>query len=162
MIAIDTNILVYAHRSDAPFHTVATRCVAEQVEGRATWAIPWPCIHEFLAIVTKPRVFDPPTPLERALEQVEAWLASPSVLVLSEDAGYWPELRTVLVTGRVVGAQIHDARIAALCRLHGVRELWTADRDFTRFAGLVVRNPLVADSVRARPSRYRRRVMRRA
>lgn len=157
MIAIDTNILVYAHRAETPFHSAAKRCMTEQLEGRAAWAIPWPCVHEFLAIVTKPRVFNPPTPLERALEQVDAWLASPSLLLLTEGSGYWPELRTLLGAGHVVGAQIHDARIAALCRLHGVRELWTADRDFTRFAGVVVRNPLVADVVRERPPRYGRR-----
>jgi toxin-antitoxin system PIN domain toxin len=157
VIAIDTNILVYAHRAETPFHSAAKRCVTEQLEGRAAWAIPWPCVHEFLAIVTKPRVFNPPTPLERALEQVEAWLASPSLLLLTEGSGYWPELRALLGAGHVVGAQIHDARIAALCRLHGVRELWTADRDFTRFAGVVVRNPLVADRVREHPPRYGRR-----
>jgi len=48
-----------------------------------------------------------------------------------------------MATGLVTGPQVHDARVAALCQLHGVRELWTADRDFSRFAGLVVRNPLV-------------------
>jgi toxin-antitoxin system PIN domain toxin len=157
VIAIDTNILVYAHRVDAPFHPTAKRLVTEQVEGRATWAIPWPCIHEFLAIVTRPHVFDPPTPLERALDQVEAWLASPSLLVLSEGSDYWNDLRALVATGRVVGAQIHDARIAALCRLHGVHELWTADRDFSRFGGLAIRNPLVSDEVRERHVRYGRR-----
>src|SRR6266481_2280249 len=79
VIAIDTSILVYAHRAETPFHSAAKRCMTEQLEGRAAWAIPWPCVHEFLAIVTKPRVFNPPTPLERALEQVDAWLASPSL-----------------------------------------------------------------------------------
>jgi len=157
VIAVDTNILVYAHRTDTPFHAAAKRCLAEQIEGRATWAIPWPCVHEFLAVVTKPRVFDPPTPLTRALEQVDVWLASPSLVLLAESSEHWTELRRVVATGRVVGAQIHDARIAALCRLHGVRELWTADRDFTRFAGVVVRNPLVVDRVREPPPRYRRR-----
>ncbi|HEY2385672.1 MAG TPA: TA system VapC family ribonuclease toxin [Candidatus Binatia bacterium] len=160
MIALDTNILVYAHRTDAPFHSVAKHLVAEQVEGRATWAIPWPCIHEFLAIVTRPRVFDPPTPLERALEQVEAWLASPSLLLLSENSAYWAELRAVLAAGQVMGARIHDARIAALCRSHGVRQLWTADRDFSRFTWLVVRNPLVPDAVHERPRRYGRHTAR--
>jgi predicted nucleic acid-binding protein len=47
------------------------------------------------------------------------------------------------LTSHVVGPQVHDARVAALCRLHGIRELWTADRDFSRFPQLRVRNPLV-------------------
>ena len=63
--------------------------------------------------------------------------------LLSETEGYWPELRAVLAAGRVAGAQVHDARVAALCRRHGIRELWTADRDFSRFPDLTVRNPLI-------------------
>jgi len=156
MIAIDTNILVYAHRADAPFHAVAKRCVTTLAEGRAAWAIPWPCVHEFLGGVTRQRVFDPPTPLDAALAQVEAWLASPSLVLLAERPGYWPDLRALLAAGQVVGPQVHDARIAALCRTHGVRELWTADRDFSRFGGVVVRNPLVADAARERAPRYGR------
>lgn len=144
MIAVDTNLLVYAHREDSPWHDVAHASVAALAEGRAAWAIPWPCLHEFLAIVTHPRIYAPPSPLATALDQIEAWLESPSLVLLSEIEGYWPELRAVLTAGRVAGAQVHDARVAALCRRHGVRELWTADRDFGRFPDLTVRNPLIA------------------
>jgi uncharacterized protein len=119
--------------------------VAELAEGPATWAIPWPCLHEFLAIVTHPRIFAPPTPLARALDQVDAWLESPTVALLSESAMHWATLRALLTSGRVVGARAHDARVAALCRQHGVRELWSADRDFSRFARLAVVNPLLGD-----------------
>jgi uncharacterized protein len=93
MIAVDTNILVYAHREDSPFHEVAFRRVAEVAEGRATWAIPWPCVHEFLAIVTHPRIYAPPTPLSRALSQVDAWLESPTLVFLAEGQDYWKTLR---------------------------------------------------------------------
>ena len=143
MIAVDTNLLVYAHREDSPWHKAAYACIAKLAEGRAAWAIPWPCVHEFLAIVTHQRIFSPPTPLDTALNQVEAWLESPSVVLLAELEGYWLELRTIVTAGLVTGPQVHDARVAALCQLHGVRQLWTADRDFSRFAGLAVRNPLV-------------------
>jgi toxin-antitoxin system PIN domain toxin len=143
VIAIDTNILVYAHREDSPFHEAAFRCVAELAEGPAIWAIPWPCVHEFVATVTHPRIYAPPTPLDRALDQVDAWLESPTLILLTESATHWPTLRPLLAGSRVAGAQVHDARIAALCRQHGVRELWSTDRDFGRFAGLVVVNPLV-------------------
>ena len=143
MIALDTNILVYAHREDSPFHEAAFRRVAELAEGPAVWAIPWPCLHEFLAIVTHPRIYAPPTPLTRALDQVDAWLESPTLTLLAESAAHWQTLRALLTGGRITGAQVHDARVAALCRQHGVRELWSADRDFSRFAGLAVVNPLV-------------------
>jgi uncharacterized protein len=143
LIAVDTNILVYAHREDSPFHDPASQRMAELAEGSLTWAIPWPCVHEFLAIVTHPRIYAPPTPLPRALDQVAAWLESSSLVLLAESADHWPVLRSLLASGRIAGPQVHDARIVALCQQHGVRELWSADRDFNRFAGLAVVNPLV-------------------
>lgn len=142
MIAVDTNILVYAHREDSPFHARAFQAVADLAEGPAVWANPWPCLHEFLAIVTHPRIYAPPTPLARALDQVDAWLDSPTLALLTESATHWPTLRGLLAAGRIAGARVHDARVAALCRQHGVRELWSADRDFSRFAGLTLINPL--------------------
>lgn len=143
MIAVDTNLLVYAHREDSPYHAEAYQRISELAEGREAWAIPWPCIHEFMAIVTHPRIYDPPTPLPTACDQVEAWLESPSVTTLSEMEGYWAALRSSLESGRISGARVHDARVAALCEHHGVYELWTTDRDFSRFPGLRTRNPLL-------------------
>lgn len=143
MIAVDTQLLVYAHREDALWHDAAIRVVTELAEGQASWAIPWPCVHEFLAIVTHPRIYAPPTPLDRAIAQVDAWLESPALMLLAEAGEYWPVLRQAIEAGRIVGPQTHDARIAALCRQHGVAELWSADRDFSRFSFLTTRNPLV-------------------
>ncbi len=144
MIAVDTNLLVYAHRADAPLHDAARRRLEELAEGLGAWAIPWPCVHEFLSVVTHPRVYAPPTPLPQALDQVDAWLASPTLLLLGEGPGHWPRLADLARRGGLRGPQVHDARIAALCLEHGVRELWTADRDFGRFPDLRTRNPLVA------------------
>jgi toxin-antitoxin system PIN domain toxin len=143
LIAVDTNLLVYAHREEAPWHGSASRCVAQLAEGRAAWAIPWPCLHEFLAIVTHPRIFDPPSALETANSCVDAWLESPSLVLLSEAAEYWARLEDLLRSAKVTGPRVHDARIAALCLQHGVRELWSADRDFQRFPQLKVVNPLI-------------------
>ena len=145
MIAIDTNILVYAHRKDSPFHERALSAVRALAEGSAAWALPWPCVHEFLAIVSHPKIFPDPTPMERALAQVTAWLESPTATPLAETTGYDKVLVEVVRAARIVGPQVHDARIAALCRHHGVRELWSADRDFSRFPGLTIRNPLVGE-----------------
>jgi hypothetical protein len=142
MIAVDTNILVYAHRVDSPWHGAALACLPELARG--PWAIPWPCIHEFVAIVTHPRVFAPPTPLDDALEAVTGLLASPTLRLLSELEGYWETLHEILRRSHVGGPRVHDARIAALCVQHGIDELWTADRDFSKFPGVVTRNPLIA------------------
>jgi uncharacterized protein len=143
-MAFDTNVLVYAHRAESPFHRRAAELVREASEGRAAWAIPWPCVHEFLGIVTNPKIFKTPTPLDAAVAQVEAWMSSPTLVLLAEEpVGYWPLLVRLLRAGRIQGARVHDARVAALAELHGVDDLLTADRDFSRFPDLVTRNPLV-------------------
>jgi toxin-antitoxin system PIN domain toxin len=143
LIAVDTNILVYAHRSDSPWHERAAGCVRELAEGAATWAVPWPCIHEFLAIVTHERIYSPPSPVAKAVEQVRAWLESPSLVLLAEGEGYLATLAQLLVAAKVSGPRVHDARIAALCVYSNVRELLSADRDFSRFGLLKTRNPLI-------------------
>ena len=145
MIAVDTNLLVYAHREDAEFHDAALARLAELAEGTAAWAIPWPCLHEFYAIVTHPRIYAPPTPWAKAIYQIEAWLESPALTLLTESAGHWAALKPLLGAARVQGPLVHDARVAALCLQHGVKTLWTADRDFARFASLRTVNPLVAE-----------------
>ena len=143
MIAVDTNILVYAHREDAEFHKPAFERIRQLAEGNAPWALPWPCLHEFFAIATHARIYSPPTPARKAIEQVEAWLESPSVVLLTETPEHWSVLKPLLTGGKIAGPQVHDARIAALCIQHGVRELWSLDRDFGRYPKLKTRNPLV-------------------
>lgn len=142
MIAVDTNLLVYAHRRDADWHPAAVRVLRSLAEGALPWAIPWPCIHEFLAIVTHPRIYRPATASDAAIAQVAAWLESPTLSLLAEGPGYADRLSEVVTESKVTGAKVHDARIATLCLYHGVRELWSADRDFSRFTSLSVRNPL--------------------
>jgi toxin-antitoxin system PIN domain toxin len=143
MIAIDTNILVYAMREDSPWHGQSIACVRDLAEGASLWAIPWPCVHEFLAIVTHPRIYMPPTPLADAILQVDYWMESPTLRLIGESAGYWGQMKPILLTAKVAGPKVHDARIAAICRASGVSELWTADRDFSRFPGMAARNPLI-------------------
>jgi predicted nucleic acid-binding protein len=100
-------------------------------------------LHEFLAVATHPRIYAPSTPVARALDQLDAWLESPTLRLLSEVEEHWPVLRALVARSHVAGPKVHDARIAALCREHGVRELWSADRDFSRFPEVRIVNPLV-------------------
>lgn len=143
MIALDTNILVHAHRRDSPFHAAARQAVKDLAEGPAAWGIPWTCLHEFHGIVTHPRIYTPPSTPAQSVSQIDSWLESPTVQLLSENDLHWKELRDMLVKARVQGPLVHDARIAAICLSHGVHELWSADRDFSRFPKLRLRNPLV-------------------
>jgi uncharacterized protein len=143
VIALDSNLLVYAHREEAERNDEAFALVTGLAEGRQPWAIPYPCVHEFIRNVTDARIYAKPTTLEDAFDQVAAWTTAPAARLIGEGGLHLELLADVAREGRVRGPAIHDARIAAICLEHGVRELWTADRDFARFPSLKTRNPLV-------------------
>jgi toxin-antitoxin system PIN domain toxin len=143
LIAVDTNILVYAHRRDSHFFARASVQLRALTTTRTSWAIPWPCLHEFLSIVTNLRAYSPPSTLAEATAQVDIWLESPTLIVIGESHEHWRYLQQLMQAGRITGGGTHDARIAAICLAHGVHELWSADRDFSRFPALKTRNPLV-------------------
>jgi predicted nucleic acid-binding protein len=143
MIALDANLLVYAYREDSEFHPDAMEQLRPVIEGGSPWALPWPCVHEFIGVVTSGRVYKPASPLSNVLGFLDSLMTSPQLHLLSESPGYFEKLRELALAAKLSGPRIHDARIAALCLHHGVRELWTADRDFSMFQKLKTRNPLV-------------------
>jgi uncharacterized protein len=139
--AIDTNILVFAELRSSPQHVRALEVLRELAEGANAWAIPWPCVYEFLRVVTHPRVYHPPVPPDVALADIRAVLASPSLVLLAETPRHAEVMEAVVRESGSTGNLIHDAHIAALCFEHGVTELVTGDRDFRRFSGLRVLDP---------------------
>lgn len=143
MIAVDTNILVYAMRRDLRWHAEAVACLDSLRSSSHRWAIPWPVLHELFATLTRPRRLSPPASTSEALAYLRALTDEPGAILLHEGPSHFELLQQLVVAGKVEGSQIHDARIAAICLSHGVSELWSADRDFTRFPQLRVRNPLV-------------------
>lgn len=143
MIAIDTNILIYARREETLYHREAKELLKNLAEGEELWAIPWPCIYEFLRVVTHPKIFDPPTLLDMAIEDIGSLIESPSIVLLGEGVDHFTHLRHMVSSGRTIGNLAHDAHIAALIREHGIDELWTTDKDFTRFPDIRIRNPFI-------------------
>ena len=141
MIAVHTNIPLHAHREDAAFHRQASDRLTMLAEGPASWGIPWPCLYEFLAVVTHPLIDALPTLLDLAIDQINAWLQSPTLALTTETTTHWPTLPAALLVSRATGPRVCDARVAALCRQHGMHEPWSADRDFGRFAGITIANP---------------------
>ncbi len=141
MRAIDTNVLVFAEIKNSPQHDQARDILREFSEGPIAWAIPWPCVYEFLRVVTHPRVYHPPVPCDVALSDIRAVLASPSLVTLSETSRHAEVIDAVVRSSGATGNLIHDAHIAALCLEHGVTELVTGDRDFHRFQALRVVDP---------------------
>lgn len=144
MQALDTNILIYAEVESSRHHAPALEILKGLAEGTPPWAIPWPCVYEFLRVATHPRVFHPPLPLEIALEDLRLVLASPSLVLLAESARHASVLDQTIRQAAATGNLIHDAHIVALCLEHGVSELITADRDFSRFSGLKIVNPFAS------------------
>jgi uncharacterized protein len=141
MQAIDTNILIHAEVESSPRHNAALDILHRLAEGALPWAIPWPCVYEFLRVVTHPRVFHPPVPLNVALEDLKQVLASPSLFLLAETGRHASLLEQVIRQAEAKGNLIHDAHIVALCLEHGVSEIISGDRDLSRFEGLRIINP---------------------
>jgi uncharacterized protein len=139
--AIDTNVLIYAEVESNSHHAAALRLLKTLAEGALPWAIPWPCIYEFLRVVTHPRVFHPPVPLHVALDDLRSILASPSLVLLAETERHGALFDGLIRQAGATGNLIHDAHIAALCLEHGASELLTRDRDFSRFKSLRVIDP---------------------
>jgi hypothetical protein len=104
---------------------------------------PLPCAHEFFAVVTHPRIYKTITPAEIAFAQLRALQSLSNLAFIAEIDGHLAYIEALSLAALVRGGAVHDARIAAICLSHGVTELWPADRDFSRFPALAVRNPSV-------------------
>lgn len=145
MIAIDTNVLVYAHRADSTHHHRAASAIQSLAEGDRPWAIPWQCLYEFWAVVTHPRIYDPPSTPWQAMEQINAWRSSPSCRCLGELSTTAPAFDR-LEAAQIRGPRVHDGHIALICLAHGVNEILTNDRDFSLFPWLSIRSLMAVDA----------------
>ena len=139
MIAVDTNILIYAHRSEFAEHQAARKLLTNLAEGSELWALPVFCLGEFLRVVTHPAILKPPSDLPAARISLEALLESPSLRVLMPGDRFPALLLDTVAGARVTGNLVFDAQIAAVCREHGVETIWSNDRDFARFDGIKAR-----------------------
>ena len=138
MIAIDTNVLVYAHRGDSELHDVALKELTQFCEGSEPWALPLPCVSEFFRVVTHPRVFNPPSKLIDAIDFVKSLSDAPSCRILRPGNGFLDHLFSVMQNADARGNLVFDAQIVALCREHGISNVLTNDRDFARFKGMSI------------------------
>lgn len=139
MIAVDTNVLIYAHREEMPLHSSASRLLRSLAEGDAPFGLPAPCIAEFVRVVTHPRVFAPPTGLSVAFDFLDRLMESPVARLLVAGPSFLPVFRKQAQGAAAAGNLAFDAQIAAICIETGALELVTADRDFARFDGLMLR-----------------------
>ena len=143
MIAVDTNILVYAHRPESPLHEESDQAIRRLASRGHPWGIPCHCLVEFAAVVSNSRIWKHPSTTEHISTQVDAWRICPDLRILGDDQTVWDRCVEIAGKGRIQGARWYDSRIAAICLAHGVTELWTVDRDFSRFPALRTKNPWV-------------------
>ena len=143
MIAVDTNLLVYAHRPEMPDHDAAKRCLQDVVGSGQRVGFPIHCLVEFSGVVSNRKIWKQPSEWAHIDRQISAWLLAPNCHALTEERTFLPSFIEMLQSGGASGGGVHDARIAACVTYHGVRELWTVDRDFSRYPTIRVRNPLI-------------------
>ena len=141
MKIIDTNVLIYAYVPSLDDHAAAKRWFEETLTADESVGLAWVSVHGFIRVVTNPRIFRVPLLLDRAVAVVDEWFQQQSVEVVLPTPRHWSTLREMLTVGQASGALTTDAHLAALAIEHGAR-LYTTDRDFSRFPGVRVVNPL--------------------
>lgn len=139
MIAVDTNILIYAHRTETGLHGAAASRIVGLAEGIERWALPIFCVGEFMRVVTHRRVFNPPSTVDQAAKFIENVVAASSCEVVQPGPEFLRHLLTAAREADTSGNLIFDTQIAALCREHGIETILTNDRDFGRFDALRIR-----------------------
>jgi toxin-antitoxin system PIN domain toxin len=141
MLAPDVNVLVYAHRAELPEHAACRRWLEDLVNADAAFGLADVVLSGFLRVVTHPRIFGPPTPLDDALSEADALRAQPNRVPLEPGPRHWPIFERLCRDSRAKGNLVADAYLAALAIESGC-EWVTTDRDYAAFPGLRVRSPL--------------------
>jgi toxin-antitoxin system PIN domain toxin len=140
--AVDVNLLLYASDSNSEWHERAYAFLESCARGNELFCLGWPTLMGFMRMATHPRIFTRPLSPDDALRCVDALLELSHVRVLSEGEGFWRHYRAVTSGVPTRGNLVPDAHLAALLRQHGVKVLYTHDRDFRKFDFLDVRDPL--------------------
>ena len=140
--SLDANTLLYASSEDCPEYPVARPFLDALLSGPDLLCLSWGTLSSYLRLATNPSATANPLTPERAAENVSSLLNRPRTRLLAEEAGFWDLFRDLMTQHRARGKLVPDVQLAALLRQHGVKTLYTRDRDFRRFDFLDVRDPL--------------------
>ncbi len=140
--ALDVNILLYASDSDSPHHERAASFLEQCIQQEELFCLGWPTVMSYLRIATHPSIFVRPLTPDEAMTNVETLLNLPHMRFLAEEEGFWEVYRKLTRETPTRGNLVPDAHLAAILRQHGVKRLYTHDRDFLKFSFLDVRDPL--------------------
>ncbi|HZJ47494.1 MAG TPA: TA system VapC family ribonuclease toxin [Acidimicrobiia bacterium] len=140
---IDANVLVYASDAESPHYERAQEILGRLAEGPDLVYLFWPVVMAYLRVVTHPGVFVDPLQPSMARENISDLVNRPHIRLVAEGRRFWDLYREVTDAVPVRGNLVHDAHIVALMREHGVRTIWTRDRDFRKFDGIEAIDPFV-------------------
>ena len=143
MILVDANILIYAYNTPSPEHAVAREWLELTIARNESVGLPWTVIFAFLRIITNPKILPQPLTIDEAIAIVDEWLTLPTITIVDRGSHHWAIAREVLQRSQVHGPLVTDAELAALATEHDAT-VYTVDRDFARFTGLRVINPLAS------------------
>jgi toxin-antitoxin system PIN domain toxin len=146
--SIDVNILLYASDTGSPYFERANSFVESCITQKEVFTVGWPTVMSYLRIATHPAVFHHPLSPDEAMANIETLLNLPHARLLSEDEGFWAVYRAITSELPIRGNLVPDAHLAALLRCHGVKTLYTHDRDFLKFPFLDVQDPLAGDTTK--------------
>ena len=142
MIAVDTNLLLYAHRASAAEHRLA-RATLEHLAGAGTgWCITQPSIAEFWAVATHPAAAGRPSSAGEARAFLHRLLTDAGAQLCLPGPGFADRLLAAATQLKINGPHIFDLQIAVIALEHGATEIWTHDRNFVSVPGLPVHDPL--------------------
>lgn len=139
---VDVNILLYASNVSGAEHAKASTFLAERSASAELWCTTWVTLMGYLRMATHPAIFAKPLSHDAAAGNVDALLALPQVRVLDEGPGFWARYRDVADEVPVRGNLVPDAHLVAILRQHGVRTVYSRDRDFRKWGGLSVVDPI--------------------
>jgi toxin-antitoxin system PIN domain toxin len=140
-VTVDANVLIYASNASDPVHGPARTLLERLAVGPNLVYLFWPTIMGYLRIVTHPTILPNPLTFTEASANISALLSRPHIRTAGESPGFW-ELYLATAGRQIRGNEVPDAHLATLMRQHGVDTIYTRDRDFRRYEGIAVRDPL--------------------
>jgi toxin-antitoxin system PIN domain toxin len=140
--SIDTNVLVFAYNQDTPQHKAAQEFLQAKIGEEETWVMPWPVVHSFLRLTTHPGIMPRPLSAREASAVIQAFVELPQLQLIGESPDFWEPYKKDLLQVSARGNLVPDVQIIALLKQNGVKTFFTADRDFRRFDGIKIVDPL--------------------
>ena len=140
MILPDVNLLIYAYDENSEFYPLSVKWLKNVMENEDVF-LSWHTITGFIRIMTHPTASKSPFLTDEAVEIVDEWLARENVHLISLDKKNWPLFSKMLIDGQATGNLVMDAHLAAMAASCGAT-LASTDRDFSRFSGIQIINPL--------------------